>query len=87
MASNRAWVHVLGGEPAARGAQAGVTALIHILDTSMYKPDYNAAGNGVNWNSPQQAADFEDLHHAVYLHLIHTDNVPLQIISHRNQPV
>ena len=33
MASNGAWVFVLG-----KGAQADETALIHILDTSMYFP-------------------------------------------------
>jgi hypothetical protein len=35
MTSNGAWVFVLGGEPSA-GAQADKTALIHVLDTSMY---------------------------------------------------
>ncbi|KAI0285414.1 hypothetical protein BGY98DRAFT_945813 [Russula aff. rugulosa BPL654] len=37
MASNGARIFVLGGEPSA-GAQTDETALIHVLDTSMYSP-------------------------------------------------
>jgi hypothetical protein len=115
MASNGARIFVLGGESSA-GAQADETALIHVLDTSMYslpllfyrtasefvnpehikypKADSNAvkigekitqltrkssagpqshdqprpssaAGNAANRNSPQQAADPEELRRAV----------------------
>ena len=43
MASNGARVFVLGGEPSA-GAQADETALIHVLDTSMYFPFVTSIG-------------------------------------------
>ena len=43
MAFNGARVFVLGGEPSA-GAQTGETALIHVLDTSMYFPSVTFIG-------------------------------------------